>query len=72
VVVATASSEFGEFLGFETLTLCPIDTRAIEPALLDPAECAWLNAYHAQVEAALAPLLDAADRTWLATRCRPL
>ncbi len=42
-------TEFGEFLSFETLTLCPIDTRCLEPSLLTTDKRAWLNAYHAQV-----------------------
>ena len=46
-------------LGFETLTLAPIDLRLIEPKLLAPEEIAWLNAYHARVRAALSPHLDA-------------
>ncbi len=49
------SSEFGEFLDFETLTLCPIDTRCIERALLREDEIDWLNAYHATVRERLAP-----------------
>lgn len=65
-------TEFGQFLEFETLTLCPIDTRAIEPSLLSPAERHWLNAYHADVEQQLAPLLDETDRAWLHERCAPL
>ena len=68
----TAESGFGRFLGFETLTLCPIDTRALEPDLLDAGERAWLDAYHAEVLAALAPRVGGADRTWLETRCAPL
>ncbi len=67
-----AASEFGTFLGFETLTLCPIDTRALEPGLLDAGERAWLDAYHAEVRAALAPRLEGSDRAWLEARCAPL
>ncbi|HEX7341667.1 MAG TPA: aminopeptidase P family protein [Rhodanobacteraceae bacterium] len=73
VVREAEHTEFGRFFEFETITLCPIDTRAIEPALLDPPERDWLNTYHAQVEAQLAPLLDdAADRAWLHERCQPV
>lgn len=62
-----------EMLGFETLTLAPIDRRLIVPDLLDPPERAWLDAYHARVAEALAPLLpDPADRDWLAAACAPL
>ncbi len=67
-----AESGFGRFLGFETLTLCPIDTRALEPDLLDAGERAWLDAYHAEVRAALASRLEGADRAWLEARCAPL
>ncbi|WP_248805345.1 aminopeptidase P family protein [Pseudomonas sp. MWU13-2100] len=61
-------SEFGEFLKFETLTLCPIDTRCLEPALLTQDERDWFNAYHAQVRERLSPLLDGAALEWLNTR----
>lgn len=62
------NTEFGEFLEFETLTLCPIDTRCIERALLRTDEVEWLNAYHATVRARLAPLVDGAALAWLMTR----
>jgi Xaa-Pro aminopeptidase len=62
----------GEVLGFETLTLCPIDLQLVEPALLAPAERAWLDAYHARVRATLTPLLDPAAAAWLAAATRPL
>jgi len=56
----------------ETLTLVPIDTRLVEPALLSAEEMAWLDAYHAQVREALAPLLDAPTRDWLNAATAPL
>lgn len=59
-------------LGFETLTLCPIDRRLIDPALLDRAERDWINAYHARVEAALGPLLGEAEKVWLGKACAAL
>jgi len=62
------SSEFGEFLAFETLTLCPIDTRCLEPSLLNQDEKDWLNAYHGEVQRRLSPLLDGAALQWLNTR----
>ncbi|VVN11020.1 hypothetical protein PS624_03830 [Pseudomonas fluorescens] len=62
------SSEFGEFLKFETLTLCPIDTRCLLPALLSEEEKQWFNAYHAQVRERLSPLLEGAALEWLNTR----
>ncbi|MGZ5239740.1 MAG: aminopeptidase P family protein [Caldimonas sp.] len=69
---AGVSSEFGEFLEFETLTLCPIDTRLIEPALLRADEIAWLDAYHRVVRERLAPLVSGAALAWLELRTAPL
>ena len=69
VPVATAENgAFGEMLEFETLTLCPIDARCIEPTLLRPDEIDWLNRYHATVRERLAPLLDGAGLDWLLLR----
>ncbi len=71
--VPAGDGEFGEFLTFETLTLCPIDTRLLDLSLLDANEIAWLDTYHATVLERLSPLLDdAADRAWLAARCTRL
>jgi Xaa-Pro aminopeptidase len=52
-------------LGFETISLAPIDTRLVERKLLDKEEIAWLNAYHARVRAAIGPLVDRETRGWL-------
>jgi Xaa-Pro aminopeptidase len=54
------------------LTLCPIDTRPIETSLLNQSERDWLDWYHAQVEAELAPLLDDDAQRWLAAHCAAL
>ncbi len=62
------STEFGDFLEFETLTLCPIDTRCIALALLRDDERQWLNDYHASVRQRLAPLLSGAALAWLQLR----
>jgi Xaa-Pro aminopeptidase len=62
------SSEFGDFLKFETLTLCPIDTRCLEVSLLTQDEKQWFNSYHAEVRERLSPLLDGAALEWLVTR----
>jgi Xaa-Pro aminopeptidase len=59
-------------LAFETMTLAPIDRDLIDPTLLDQAEMAWVDAYHARVAEELTPLLDGEDAAWLATRCAPL
>jgi len=54
-----------EMLGFETLTLAPIDLRLVDPALMRADEIAWLDAYHERVYDALYPLVDEATREWL-------
>ncbi|VVQ08223.1 hypothetical protein PS934_03314 [Pseudomonas fluorescens] len=61
-------SEFGEFLKFETLTLCPIDTRCLETSLLSDEEKQWFNTYHAEVRERLSPLVEGAALEWLNTR----
>jgi Xaa-Pro aminopeptidase len=69
---ADGTTEFGEFLRFETLTLCPIDTRCIDRALLRDDEVQWLNDYHATVRERLAPHVGGAALAWLNTRTKPL
>jgi len=65
-----------KLLGFETLTFAPIDRRLVVASMLSPAERAWLDAYHAEVVARLAPRLqdaghgDTAD--WLRAACAPI
>jgi Xaa-Pro aminopeptidase len=59
-------------LGFETLTLAPIDRRLVETRLLSPAEMTWLDAYHARVRTELAPLLEEDARAWLSNATRPM
>ena len=75
-VASATADEFGEFLEFETLTLCPIDTRCIERSLLRADEAAWLDAYHVTVRERLAPLLTAPEQApalaWLMRRTEPL
>jgi Xaa-Pro aminopeptidase len=63
---------FGEFLEFETLTLCPIDTRCIDRALMRADEVAWLNAYHATVRERLAPKVSGAALAWLNERTQAI
>jgi Xaa-Pro aminopeptidase len=67
-----ANGEFGEFLGFETLTLCPIDTRCLDRSLLRADEIDWLNAYHASVRARLTPHVAGAARAWLELRTQEI
>jgi Xaa-Pro aminopeptidase len=61
-----------ELLGFETLTLAPIDLALVERGLMTSGEIAWLDAYHARVRREIAPLVDAETRAWLEGATRPL
>lgn len=61
-----------EMMGFETLTLAPVDTRLVVPEMLSPSERAWLDTYHKTVFKVLGPDLDAAARNWLRTATNPL
>jgi len=75
VVVVESPAQPGderEMLAFETLTLAPIDLRLVAPALLAPAEVAWLDAYHARVRAAHLSVLNAAEAAWLTQATRPV
>ena len=64
--------EHGQYLGFETLTLCPIDTRCIDVALMSEDDLAWLNAYHAEVRTRLTPLVSGDARAWLEARTQAI
>jgi Xaa-Pro aminopeptidase len=70
--VPATSTEFGEYLRFETLTLCPIDSRCLDLALLRPDELAWLDGYHAMVRERLAPHVSGAAKLWLEQRTAAL
>ncbi len=71
--VPDKETEFGSFVGFEPLTLCPIDLRPVEWSMLSAEEKDWLNDYHATVAAELLPLLDdEADRAWLLQATRKI
>jgi len=62
----------GEWLGFETVTLVPIDKALVDRSLLSAAEIDWWNAYHARVRQVLAPQLEGAALAWLEEACQPL
>ena len=66
------NEQFGDFLAFETLTLCPIDTRCIDRSLLRADEIAWLNQYHATVHQRLAPLVSGDALRWLTERTQAI
>lgn len=71
-IVETEAEPGRAMLGFETLTLCPIDRRLIDIAALSRDEVEWLDAYHARVRDTLSPHLDDATRSWLDQATRPL
>ncbi len=66
--VAAGNEGFGDFLKFETLTLCPIDTNLIDVTLMRRDEIEWLNAYHAEVARRLLPLVEGDAKAWLERR----
>lgn len=68
VAVKAHQSEFGEFLKFEDLTLCPFDTRLILPHLLTKQEKRWLNDYHKRVHDELIGRVDGQAKAWLVGR----
>ena len=73
VAVQAAEAEDGrDFLGFETLTLVPIDRRLIDPTALSPEERDWIDAYHARIAKEIAPILPEPERDWLMDATRPL
>jgi Xaa-Pro aminopeptidase len=59
-------------MGFETLTLAPIDRRLIEPGMLTEQEWLWIDRYHARVLKEVGPLLSKDDLAWLEAACAPL
>ena len=66
------ASEFGEWLDFETLTLCHIDTSAVIPELLGPEAVQWLNDYNKHVYNTLAPFLSEDEALWLKFKAAPI
>lgn len=73
VAVTQAEAEPGRtMLGFETLTICPIDRRLIDVRALSRDERIWLDAYHAQVREALSALLEGEALAWLDDATAPL
>ncbi|WP_294348710.1 aminopeptidase P family protein [uncultured Sphingobacterium sp.] len=66
------SSEFGDFLDFETLTICYIATDLIEKSLLDKKHIAWLNNYNQWVYDQLSTHLNAEEKNWLADKCQAI
>jgi Xaa-Pro aminopeptidase len=65
LVTQSCKTEFGQFLNFETLSMCYIDTKLIDKSLMEPVEIKWLNNYHSIVYEKLALLLTGEERLWL-------
>lgn len=72
VCIPGEETEFGKFLKFETLTLCPIDTKPILFSLFDYKERDWLNSYHEQVYKAISPHLTREEKAWLKKATAPI
>ena len=66
------TSEFGDWLEFETLTLCHIDTSAVVKGVLGPEAAAWLNSYNERVYRTLSPLLPPETAAWLRFKTAPI
>ncbi len=66
------TNDYGQFMGFEMVTMVPYERRAILPEMLTERELSQLNAYHAKVYERLAPWLDEAERAWLAEETAPI
>ncbi|MEN8119400.1 MAG: aminopeptidase P family protein [Bacteroidota bacterium] len=72
LVVEDEENEFGKFLKFETVTLCPIDLKPVDVNLLTEDERNWLNDYHKEVYLKLSPYLDDIHKKWLEEKTRHL
>ena len=67
-----SSNEFGDFYRLETLTICPLDTRAVIVDMLTEEERQWLNNYNQWVEKTLSPLVGKEQQAWLKERCKAI
>lgn len=65
IVEKYKTTEFGEFLQFDPLTLCPIDTAPIDVSMLSDEEVEWLNSYHRRVYDVIASHVSMEEREWL-------
>lgn len=72
LVVPSGETEFGRFVSFEPLTLCPIDLAPVELSMLTTEEIGWLNSYHRMVYERLSPHLDGEDLAWLIQNTMPV
>ena len=72
LITAYKETEFGKFLQFDPLTLCPIDKRPIMRELLTQEEADWLDDYHRTVYERLSPHLDSDEVKWLREACEAI
>lgn len=72
IVKKSEKTEFGQFMEFETLTVCPIDTRPIIKELMTDEEISWLNSYHKSVYDKLSDYLDENEKKWLENAVKPI
>ncbi|MCC8114380.1 MAG: aminopeptidase P family protein [Bacteroidales bacterium] len=72
LTVKAMTTEFGEFLKFETLTLFPFDRELFETEIMSDDEIKWVNDYHAEVYRRVSPLLNEAERAWLEAKTAPI
>ncbi|SDB89454.1 aminopeptidase P family protein [Williamwhitmania taraxaci] len=70
--VPAGTTEFGTFNKWETLTLCPIDLKPVNKALLSTEEVEWLNGYHQRVFDTLAPRLVPELKDWLEKKTKAI
>lgn len=70
--IAKQETEYGEFIGFTPVTLCPIDRKLIDKTLLTTTEIEWYNSYHKMVFEQLSPMLNTNEKEWLKRMCEEL
>ncbi|MCG2430306.1 aminopeptidase P family protein [Aequorivita xiaoshiensis] len=70
--IAKQETEYGEFIGFTPITLCPIDRKLIDKTLLTTTEIEWYNSYHKMVFDQLSPMLKTNEKEWLKRMCEAL
>ena len=72
LTVNNETTDYGQFLSHETLSLYPIEIKLIDETLMSAREKAWFNRYHQEVYNRLSPRLDEEEKKWLSMKCRPL
>lgn len=65
-------TDYGQFLEFETITLCPLENKLVEVSLLEDSERKWYNDYHQEVYDKIAPRLNDDEKAWLAEKCQAI